>query len=165
MLLLEKCLHRAGPKALLLVLYTSAALGAPTPQDGGSERWTALADTVFQHVARDHELPNSAEATALTQDAAGFVYEAVWNAYRHAQATRISLWVGYGERELWVRISDDGRGIAPGVPQSAAAGGHFGLAGMRERARGMDARLHIESGEGRGTRVEIRLHSRLAHVG
>ena len=92
-------------------------------------------------------------------------YEAVWNVYRHAHAGRISLLVDYGEHELLIRIGDDGRGIAPGVPQSAAAGGHFGLAGMRERARGMDAKLHIGRGEAGGTQVEIRIHARLAYVG
>jgi signal transduction histidine kinase len=91
-------------------------------------------------------------------------YEALWNAYRHARATGISLFIGYGERELLLRVGDDGRGIAPGVSESAEADGHFGLAGMRERARGMGARLHLDSGEGRGTRVEIRIHSRLGYV-
>jgi ligand-binding sensor domain-containing protein/signal transduction histidine kinase len=67
---LGKRRHRAAPKALLLVLYLAPALGAP----GGVERWSALADTVFQHVVRDDEVPNSAAATALTQDAAGFVW-------------------------------------------------------------------------------------------
>jgi ligand-binding sensor domain-containing protein/signal transduction histidine kinase len=88
MLALEKSLHQALPKVLLLLLYTSAVVGAPTPQDGGVERWTALADTVFQHLARDDEMPNSAVATALTQDAAGFVWVgtqnglARWDGYR-----------------------------------------------------------------------------------
>jgi signal transduction histidine kinase len=90
-------------------------------------------------------------------------YEALWNAYRHARAREITLFVGYGDRELLIRLSDDGRGIAPGMLQSAEANGHFGLAGMRERASGMDARLRIESGEGRGTQVEIRINSRLAY--
>jgi signal transduction histidine kinase len=90
-------------------------------------------------------------------------YEALWNAYRHAHANEITLFVSYGERELFIRIGDDGRGIEPGMLQAAAASGHFGLAGMRERARGMNARLHIESSDGRGTRVEIPINSLLAY--
>jgi ligand-binding sensor domain-containing protein len=88
MLLLEKCLHRAGPKALLLVLYTSVALSDPPQPYGEAGRWTALADTVFQHVAIDNERPNSSAAEALTQDAAGFVWVgtqnglARWDGYR-----------------------------------------------------------------------------------
>jgi len=91
-------------------------------------------------------------------------YEALWNAYRHARASLISVAVSYGERELFILISDDGRGITSGTLQSAVAGGHFGLAGMRERARGMKARLHIESSEGGGTRVEIRINSLLSYA-
>ena len=62
--------HRAVPQALLLAAYLAPALGAP----GGAERWTQLADPVFQHVVRDTEMPSSTTATALTQDAAGFVW-------------------------------------------------------------------------------------------
>ena len=91
-------------------------------------------------------------------------YEALWNAYRHARASEMTVFVSYGERELLIRIGDDGRGIATGTLQSAEASGHFGLAGMKERARGMNAKLHIESAEGRGTRVEIRINALLAYA-
>ena len=91
-------------------------------------------------------------------------YEALWNSYRHAHASLITLAVAYGDRELIILIGDDGCGIARGLLQCAAPGGHFGLAGMRERARGMNARLHIESGAGGGTRVEIRITSQLSYV-
>jgi len=91
-------------------------------------------------------------------------YEALWNAYRHARASLITVSVNYGDRELHIMIGDDGCGIAPGILQSALAGGHFGLAGMQERARGMAARLHIESSEGYGTRVEIRISCRRAYA-
>jgi hypothetical protein len=61
-------------------------------------------------------------------------YEALWNAYRHVRASQITVSVSYGDRELLILIGDDGRWIAPGILQSAVAGGHFGIAGMRERA-------------------------------
>lgn len=38
------------------------------------ERWTGLADSVFQHLAHDNELPNSALPTSLAQDAEGFLW-------------------------------------------------------------------------------------------
>jgi ligand-binding sensor domain-containing protein len=85
---LEKCLHRALPTVLLLILCTSAALGAPPRPNYEAERWTGLADTVFQNLVRDNEMPNSATAQALTQDAAGFVWVgtqnglARWDGYR-----------------------------------------------------------------------------------
>lgn len=70
----------------------------------------------------------------------------------------------YGDRELPVLIGDDGCGIAPGILQSALTGGHFGVAGMRERACGISASLQIESREGAGTRIEIRINSRLSYM-
>jgi signal transduction histidine kinase len=88
-------------------------------------------------------------------------HEALWNACRHARAGQISVCVSYGDRELALVIGDDGCGIAPGM--LAAQDGHFGLAGIRERARGMKARLSIDSGEGRGTRVEVRINSLLSY--
>jgi ligand-binding sensor domain-containing protein/signal transduction histidine kinase len=91
-------------------------------------------------------------------------YEALWNAHRHAHASQVTLLVGYGDWELLIRIGDDGDGIPIGILQPAEAHGHFGLAGMRERARGIEAKLHIESSAGGGTQVEIRINSLLAYA-
>ena len=64
------------------------------------------------------------------------------------------MWVtcGYGRRALRVEVRDDGRGFDP---TRAAADGHFGLVGMRERAAAVGARLTIESAPGRGTTVVL----------
>ncbi len=35
---------------------------------GETARWSALADVVFEHLARDNELPNSTAPTALAED-------------------------------------------------------------------------------------------------
>jgi signal transduction histidine kinase len=51
------------------------------------------------------------------------------------------------------RVSDDGRGFAPGT---AAAGAH-GLLGMRERASLAGGTLHVASRPGSGTTIELRL--------
>lgn len=91
-------------------------------------------------------------------------YEAIWNVCRHARAQRVDLVASYSERELLIAIGDDGRGITPALLQSANASGHFGLAGMRERARGMNARFDIQSNEGFGTRVEVRIDCRFAYL-
>ncbi len=76
--------------------------------------------------------------------------EAISNAVRHANAGR--LWVTCAARdgELELCIRDDGSGFAAG----AEPFGHFGLAGMRERAREIAADLNIES-NARGTTVRV----------
>jgi signal transduction histidine kinase len=55
------------------------------------------------------------------------VQEGLTNALKHAGPARAEVVVTYGERELELRVSDDGRGHDP-----SGNGGH-GLMGMRER--------------------------------
>src|SRR5579872_138255 len=55
---------------LLLV----AALLAAAPACLAAERWSVLADAVFQHLARDNDLPNSGIPTAISQDSQGFLW-------------------------------------------------------------------------------------------
>jgi signal transduction histidine kinase len=80
--------------------------------------------------------------------------EALRNAFRHAEATRIAVQIRYGERELQLRIEDDGKGIDPEV-LSAGRTGHFGLPGMRERAEIIGGKLDVWSSIGSGTRIEL----------
>lgn len=76
--------------------------------------------------------------------------EAVRNASHHSAATRI---VVGGEVDLdrgTVTIADNGRGFDP----EARHNGHFGILGMKERARKVDATLQIATGP-EGTRVTV----------
>lgn len=78
--------------------------------------------------------------------------EALANVRKHAGAARLELVLAFTEDGAAIRISDDGRGFDP-----AAAGGGFGLAGMRERVREIGGALDLHSGPGGGTCVEVRL--------
>jgi signal transduction histidine kinase len=78
--------------------------------------------------------------------------EALTNARRHAEATRLRVRVGGANGRLWVEVSDDGRGFVSAIPASAA---HHGIRGMRERAEVLNGRLEIHSAPGRGTRVRL----------
>ncbi len=82
--------------------------------------------------------------------------EAVTNAVRHAKASRIEIAIRFGARELQMTIQDDGRGF-DGQPHPEAAGpaGHFGLAGMRERAEAIGGAFAIESFPGKGTQIRV----------
>jgi signal transduction histidine kinase len=79
--------------------------------------------------------------------------EALTNAVTHAQASRVSVALVFAERGVELTVSDDGRGIPPGPPER---GFHFGLSGMRERARALGTRLEVESAPARGTTVRVR---------
>jgi len=87
--------------------------------------------------------------------------EAVRNAFRHAQARRIEAEITYSDKRLRLRIRDDGRGLDPGIVEEGVAG-HYGLAGMRERATQIGAQLHIWSGPGAGTEIELSIPGAIA---
>ncbi len=82
--------------------------------------------------------------------------EALQNAFRHAQASQVEAEITYGEALLRLRIRDDGKGIDP-EHLHAGRDGHWGLAGMRERAEQIGAKLEIWSEIGAGTEVELRI--------
>jgi len=91
------------------------------------------------------------------------VGEAVANARAHAGAGCIEVRVAFGSRRLTVAVVDDGRGMAPDILREGGRHRHFGLAGMRERARTLSGRLAIESPPGGGTRIVVTIPARTAY--
>ena len=81
--------------------------------------------------------------------------EALRNAFRHAAAKQIEVELRYDERQLRVRVRDDGKGIDPEVLRAEGREGHFGLRGMRERAKLAGGKLTVWSGLDTGTEVEL----------
>ncbi|WP_057656920.1 sensor histidine kinase [Pseudoxanthomonas dokdonensis] len=82
-------------------------------------------------------------------------HEILSNAYRHAQASRIEVEIACSRRQLSLRFRDNGRGLADDVLRQGHKPGHWGLTGIRERARLIPARLAIRSAPGRGTEIEL----------
>jgi signal transduction histidine kinase len=89
--------------------------------------------------------------------------EGLRNAFRHARARRIEVEIRYDERELRVRIRDDGRGIAASVLSDEGRAGHWGLPGMRERAQRIGGTMDLWSELGAGTEVELRIPASIAY--
>jgi signal transduction histidine kinase len=81
--------------------------------------------------------------------------EALRNAVQHSRANRIEVELHYGRRSLRLRVHDDGIGIEAQVASAGHREGHFGLAGMRERAELAGGKLAIWSAQGVGTEVEL----------
>ena len=86
--------------------------------------------------------------------------EALSNAYRHGGASRVSVRVGrladVEGRQLRMEIADDGSGFdAAGGTGAAAGAGHFGLAGMRDRAEMIGGGLSVHSVPGKGTTIVV----------
>jgi signal transduction histidine kinase len=98
----------------------------------------------------------------LRDDIYRIVREALRNAFLHAQASKIEAEITYGERLLRLRIRDDGKGIDAQL-LGAGRDGHWGLAGMRERAQQIGAQLEIWSEAGAGTEVELSIPGSVAY--
>jgi signal transduction histidine kinase/ligand-binding sensor domain-containing protein len=88
--------------------------------------------------------------------------EALRNAFNHARAHDIEAEITYGERLLRLRIRDDGCGI-PAEILEAGRSGHYGLSGMRERAKHIGASLNIWSGTGTGTEIDLSVPGAIAY--
>jgi signal transduction histidine kinase len=89
--------------------------------------------------------------------------EILRNAFRHARATRIEVEIRYDGRMLRLRIRDDGIGIDPQVLSKGARAGHWGLPGVRERAKLIGAKLDFWSEEGAGTEVQVTVPAPVAY--
>jgi signal transduction histidine kinase len=90
--------------------------------------------------------------------------EALRNAFRHARARRLEVEIRYDTRQLRLRIRDDGRGIDPQLLNADGPSGHYGLRGMRERARLLGGQLTIWSEVNSGTEIDLSIPSSAAYT-
>jgi signal transduction histidine kinase len=124
-------------------------------------------NTLGEELAGNEGNPNSAEFHVAVQGTPRNLHpilrdevyriagEAVRNAFNHAQAQRIEVEIRYDEREFRLRVRDDGKGIDPKLLKEGGRPGHYGLHGIRERAKLMGGKLTILSELESGTRLEL----------
>jgi signal transduction histidine kinase len=74
---------------------------------------------------------------------------------RHAGASNISVRLVFDATSVRLSVKDDGRGFDAEASGSNGAGGHFGIVGMRERAREMGGEVRVGSNPGEGCEVEV----------
>jgi signal transduction histidine kinase/ligand-binding sensor domain-containing protein len=99
----------------------------------------------------------------IREEAMFIAREALVNAFRHANAHQIEVELSYGEAELRMRIRDDGRGLNVEVQEDGGRTGHWGMVGMRERAKKIRATVTIWSKPGAGTEVDLRVPAHMAY--
>lgn len=80
--------------------------------------------------------------------------EALENVVHHANAKKLVVQLIISEEEILLTIEDDGLGFDNEQNKEA---GHFGLAGMRERAQVAGGNLTVSSHLNQGTRVQLLL--------
>jgi len=90
--------------------------------------------------------------------------EALRNALRHAHASRVEVELRYEERQLRVRVRDNGTGIDPQFLSDEGTAGHFGLHGMRERAELIGGKLAIWTAAALGSEIQLTVPAAQAYV-
>ena len=90
--------------------------------------------------------------------------EAIRNAIRHANAHQIEVEIRYDEQHLRLRIRDDGKGIDPAMLATDHKPGHWGLRGMRERAKLIGGTCEVWSQVNSGTEIELNIPAASAYA-
>ena len=105
-------------------------------------------------VQLNSKLPDSIVETGLR-----IISEALTNVARHAQAMHAWVQVEETDAQLCLEIRDDGNGF----DLEAVEAGHYGLLGMRERARLAGGMLDVMSGKEQGTTIKVYLPLEVSH--
>lgn len=90
--------------------------------------------------------------------------EALRNAFRHAEARRIEVEIQYEDRRFNVCVRDDGKGIDTHFAHEDGRPGHFGLHGMRERAKLVGGNLTVWGAPNAGTEIELSIPAATAYT-
>jgi signal transduction histidine kinase len=89
--------------------------------------------------------------------------ELLRNAFQHADAGEIEAAIRYEDRVFRLRVRDDGKAVDTKVLTAGGRTGHWGLTGMRERAKRIGGHLEIWSQTGAGTEVELSIPGAIAY--
>lgn len=94
-------------------------------------------------------LPETVEENLLR-----IAQEALTNVVKHSGATTVAIQLTFGPDQVTMELRDNGSGL---VADRVAAHGdqHYGLLGMKERAKRINGRLEVSGPPGEGTTVRI----------
>src|SRR5262249_51725715 len=98
----------------------------------------------------------------VLDEATRIASEAIFNIWRHACAKRVTIYIGHGAN-FSLRFADNGVGIDPAVADKGQKEGHFGLSGMRERARKLRGWLTVRPLPAGGTEVMLTVPGSIAY--
>jgi signal transduction histidine kinase len=105
----------------------------------------------LQVEGRPAQLPAGVDLSAYR-----IVQEALTNVVKHAGSARAQVVVGYGDQDVTVEVTDDGRGAVTSASDGRVGTGH-GLIGMRERVQAFGGDMEVGPRPGGGFRVAARL--------
>jgi len=90
--------------------------------------------------------------------------EALTNVRRHAQASCVEVEFEFALDGFRLDIGDDGCGMDAQAVARESGHEHFGIMGMRERARQLGAKIVILSREAAGTEMELVVPAATAYL-
>jgi two-component system, NarL family, sensor histidine kinase DegS len=122
-------------------------------------------ETAIAHFIRHFERPDAVKIEfhsdavyeqmppVLANAVLRIVQEGLINACKHCQGKLLRVELKQDHQCIRIEIEDDGVGFDPEKVGAA----HFGLKGIRERARWVGGRTAVDSAPGRGTRILVEL--------
>lgn len=124
----------------------------------------AVRETLAPHidgikVVIDMRIPSSGMSEALRHATLCIIREATSNAIRHGNAETVAISGELAGNVLSFTVVDDGKGFDPANCQGSEDG-HFGLMGMRERAKAFNGAVTIGSAPGNGTEIAVTLEDK-----
>ncbi len=143
--------HRGAMEAITELRDLAHGIHPPALAEGLGAALTALAARGDLPADLVLDLPERPSA-AIEVIAYFCAAELLTNAAKHSGARRITLEATHHPGLVWLRVTDDGTGGA----RIAASGG---LAGLADRVKTVDGRLHVASPDGGPTVVTIELPS------
>jgi signal transduction histidine kinase len=120
----------------------------------------AEAFTVRTGIVPSTEISGDVDSLTESQQIAllSLVRESLANVRQHSDAEHVAITVSVGNALITAEITDDGSGFeVQEIGTRAAASGHLGLIGMRERMRMLGGDTTISSAPGGPTRVSASL--------
>jgi len=104
-------------------------------------------------VGEERRLPPEKELSVFR-----IVQEALSNVRRHSKATTVEVIIDFSPEALTIIINDNGQGFdMPQRTSDLALSGKLGIIGMRERARLIDGTFLVQSDQGVGTTITLRV--------
>ncbi len=124
------------------------------------EYWALRVTSVFDIRVRGESRELQTEAF---EEILEIAREAIRNAAMHANACHILVALEYAAHSLTLTVSDDGEGIPACVLAAGVLPGHWGLIGMKERAKALAAQLSVHNRPQGGTEIKLIVPGRQAY--
>ena len=126
---------------------------------GTAEAYAQSDSSRVQYLIEGDEWPLCPE---VAEEVSEISQEALRNALKHAGNSAIVVRLHFGTNSFDLSVRDEGGGMRDAVMRMGVTG-HYGLAGMRERAARISATISIHSAPGQGTTVQVLVPATLAY--